>query len=121
MKRILTTALAAAALLAATLAAPSASAAADVLPNLVSVATPDLQVAITYAAHPTRTSIANAGAFATLMIQDWVMVGRFFATLTVPWTDCAFSKADSSPLPCGNGRLSIQDWLQAGRYAAGQP
>jgi hypothetical protein len=58
----------------ALIAASSTPAAADTLPNLVALSTPDMQVAVTYAASPNGTTLANAGAFATDMSEQFGMV-----------------------------------------------
>ena len=62
-----------AALAAATLFPVSAS--ATTVPNLVALATPDGQVALTIAARPTRATLADAGAFASTMTEQFGMVG----------------------------------------------
>jgi hypothetical protein len=60
--------------LAALLAAFVPAASAYEVPNLVALASPDMQVAVAYAATPDPTTVANAGAFASTLSQQFGMV-----------------------------------------------
>jgi hypothetical protein len=71
--RILRVVTAVAALTATVLSTPPAQAAT--LPNLVAVATPDMHVAVTFAAYATPYTQADAGAFSTMMITQYGMIG----------------------------------------------
>ena len=56
----------------------------------------------------------------TLMITDWVQVGRFSAGLDTPAAGSEFQRADCAPrATLGDGRVTLADWVQAGRYTAG--
>ena len=50
------------------LMAPGVGAQEVTVPNLVAMASPDRQVAVTFAAEPNEATQADAGAFSTIMI-----------------------------------------------------
>lgn len=54
-----------------------------------------------------------------LSTTDWVMIGRFVASLSSYTVGREFQKADCAPSSTlGDGHLSLSDWVQAGRYIA---
>lgn len=56
----------------------------------------------------------------TLMITDWVLVGRFSVGLDTAAAGSEFQRADCAPrATLGDGRVTLADWVQAGRYTAG--
>lgn len=56
----------------------------------------------------------------SLLVNDWVQVGRFVAGLDTPAAGSEFQKADCAPYAStGDGQLLVNDWVQAGRYVAG--
>ncbi|MFN0087469.1 MAG: BACON domain-containing protein [Blastocatellia bacterium] len=56
----------------------------------------------------------------TLMVTDWVQVGRFSVGLDTPAAGSEAQRADCAPRETlGDGRVTLADWVQAGRYTAG--
>lgn len=55
-----------------------------------------------------------------LLVNDWVLVGRFVAGLDTAGEGSEFQRTDCAPLPtAGDGWLLVNDWVQTGRYVAG--
>ena len=56
----------------------------------------------------------------SLLVNDWVQVGRFVAGLDTPESASEFQRADCAPLESfGDAQIMVNDWIQAGRYVAG--
>ncbi len=56
----------------------------------------------------------------TLVVSDWVQVGRFSVGLDVPAPGSEFQRADCAPRnTMGDGKITVADWVQAGRYSVG--
>ena len=56
----------------------------------------------------------------SLLVNDWVQVGRFVAGLDIPTPGLEFQRADCAPYAeRGDAQLLVNDWVQAGRYVAG--
>ncbi len=56
----------------------------------------------------------------TLVVSDWVQVGRFSVGLDTPASGSEFQRADCAPRAAlGDGQITIADWVQAGRYSVG--
>ena len=56
----------------------------------------------------------------SLLVNDWVEVGRFVAGLDTVAAGSEFQRADCAPVANGgDGQLLVNDWVQAGRYIAG--
>ncbi len=56
----------------------------------------------------------------TLLVSDWVQVGRFSVGLDIPAAGSEFQRADCAPRnTMGDGRITVADWVQAGRFSVG--
>ena len=56
----------------------------------------------------------------SLLVNDWVQVGRFVAGLDALTPGSEFQRADCAPYDdWGDGQMLVNDWVQAGRYVAG--
>lgn len=56
----------------------------------------------------------------TLVVSDWVQIGRFSVALDMPTAGVEFQKADCAPRATqGDGQITVADWVQAGRYSVG--
>ncbi len=56
----------------------------------------------------------------TLVVSDWVQVGRFSVGLDTPALGSEFQRADCAPRSTlGDGQITVADWVQAGRYSVG--
>jgi hypothetical protein len=54
----------------------------------------------------------------TLVVSDWVQVGRFSVGLDVPSPGYEAQRADCAPRSTlGDGQITVADWVQAGRYS----
>ncbi len=56
----------------------------------------------------------------TVVVSDWVQVGRFSVGLDTAALGIEFQRADCAPrATLGDGQVSVADWVQAGRYSVG--
>ncbi len=56
----------------------------------------------------------------TVVVSDWVQVGRFSVGLDTPGSMSEFKRADCAPRSSlGDGQITVADWVQAGRYSVG--
>ncbi len=56
----------------------------------------------------------------TIVVSDWVQVGRFSVGLDTAATGSEFQRADCAPRgTLGDGKITVADWVQAGRYSVG--
>lgn len=56
----------------------------------------------------------------TVVVSDWVQVGRFSVGLDTPTPGSEFQRADCAPRSAiGDGQITVADWVQAGRYSVG--
>ncbi len=56
----------------------------------------------------------------TIVVSDWVQVGRFSVGLDTPSAGSEFQRADCAPrATIGDGKITVADWVQAGRYSVG--
>ncbi len=54
----------------------------------------------------------------TVVVSDWVQVGRFSISLDTPAVGSEFQRADCAPrATLGDGKITVADWVQAGRYS----
>ncbi len=93
--------------------------------SLISVAPADLPVdfqtgTVTIpASSPFEADVApRPTGSATVVVSDWVQVGRFSVTLDTAANGTEFQRADCAPRASfGDGRITVADWVQAGRYS----
>jgi subtilisin len=58
------------------------------------------------------------GGNGSLLVSDWVQVGRFSVALDTPAVGSEFQRADCAPrATSGDGMITVADWVQAGRYS----
>jgi hypothetical protein len=56
----------------------------------------------------------------TVVVSDWVQVGRFSVGLDTPAAGSEAQRADCAPRSTlGDGHINVADWVQAGRYSVG--
>src|SRR6185436_7422307 len=56
----------------------------------------------------------------TLVVSDWVQIGRFSVGLDTPAPGSEFQRADCAPRAMlGDAQVTVADWVQAGRYSVG--
>ncbi len=97
-------------------------ASALVLPTFFDTSTASITLGFEADLSPRPTGNTNG----TIIVTDWVQVGRIAAFLDATENANEFRRADCAPrlaadqsLLLGDGKISIVDWVQAGRYAAG--